>query len=238
MRKALVTLSILLVACVAVARAGSASPAAPADEYFGPAQQSVLEIRNRLNDYDRREDGAMLDPGVALSLNHLQLAILDWQHKYPSDPWLPSTLSHLMREYWRAGQASSEQSLTALAVMRSSYANSPETGAAVALIYGSNPALSELSGDAAQPVDQPATPVVSENPVPDVAAPPAAAPAVDLISATDLAPRSDAALPDAAPPSYAVAPSDQAPQAGTPDDAEPSYEAMPADAVPTPPPAR
>jgi hypothetical protein len=138
MRTALVTLCMLFVVCSQAARAETTSNAAPADEYFGPAQQSVLEIRNRLDNYDARDAQAMLDPGVAPSLNHLQIAILDWQHKYPRDPWLPRMLSHLMREYWRAGQASSDQGLIVLSLMRSSYSDSPWTTATIAMIFASS----------------------------------------------------------------------------------------------------
>ena len=79
MRKVLLAVAVLLVACMQVARADAGRNAAPADEYFGPYQQSVLEIRNRLNDFDQRDTGAMLDPSVPGELNHLQLAIRDWQ---------------------------------------------------------------------------------------------------------------------------------------------------------------
>ena len=113
MRLAALMLSLLFVASITVARADITN-SAPADEYFGPSKQSVLEIRNRLNDYDQRDPGAMLDPEVTSSLDHLQAAILDWQHQYPRDPWLPAMFSHLMREYWRAGQASSENGMAAL----------------------------------------------------------------------------------------------------------------------------
>lgn len=138
MRTALATLCILFVTCAQAARADTISDAAPADEYFGPAQQSVLEIRNRLDDYDKRDDRAMLDPDITPSLNYLELAIFDWQHKYPRDPWLPRMLSHLVREYWRAGAASSDEGSVALALMRSSYADSPWTTATVSMISGSN----------------------------------------------------------------------------------------------------
>lgn len=147
MRIALVTLGMLFAACFQVARADVLTSAAPADEYFGPAQQSILEIRNRLDDYDKRDTREMLDPGVQTSLNHLELAILDWQHKYPRDPWMPRILSHLMREYWRAGAASSEPGVAALSLMRTSYGDSAWTTQTVAMIYGSNPALDDVARD-------------------------------------------------------------------------------------------
>lgn len=76
---------------------------APADEYFGRLKESVLEIRNRLDDFDRRSDDEMLDPGIRRSLDDLQDCIHDWQRKYPGDPWLPNSLRRLYRDYQRAG---------------------------------------------------------------------------------------------------------------------------------------
>ncbi len=79
---------------------------APADEYFGRFKESILEIRNRLDAFDRRSDREMLQPGTVHGLNDLQEAIRDWQHKYPHDPWLPRSMRRLLRDYQRAGSAS------------------------------------------------------------------------------------------------------------------------------------
>jgi hypothetical protein len=169
MRKAAITLSLLFVASMTVARA-DISNSAPADEYFGPSQQSVLEIRNRLNDFDQRDPRSMLNPEVTASLDHLEAAILDWQHRYPRDPWLPGALSHLMREYWRAGQASGDHGMAALALMRTAYPDSPATLSTVAMVYGSNPELSEISRDGNE-WNQPEAPVAAAPPAPPYAAP-------------------------------------------------------------------
>lgn len=138
MRKTLLILSTLLVACLQAARADVTANSAPADEYFGPYKQSVLEIRNRLNDYDRRDDGSMLDPSVPPYLDHLQAAMVEWQRKYPQDPWLPGMFAHLVREYWRAGQVSSAHGLAALTLLRSAYPDAEETSQAVSLVFGSS----------------------------------------------------------------------------------------------------
>ncbi len=138
MRKTLLILSTLLVACLQAARADVTANSAPADEYFGPYKQSVLEIRNRLNDYDRRDDGSMLDPSVPPYLDHLQTAMVEWQRKYPQDPWLPGMFAHLVREYWRAGQVSSVHGLAALALLRSAYPDAQETSQTVSLVFGSS----------------------------------------------------------------------------------------------------
>ncbi len=208
MRKSLVTLAILLLACSQTARA-DVSNSAPADEYFGPLSQSVLEIRNRLNDYDQRDSRTMLDPDVTASLDHLEAAVTDWQHKYPRDPWLPGVLGHLMREYWRAGQASSDHGMATMAVMRSAYPDSAETTATIALVYGSNTALQNVSrDDNAVPVTEAANPYAN---IGEVQAP------EDQTTPTALS-------------GYADIPASEA--------AAPSYENTPDDGVPTPPPTR
>ncbi len=76
---------------------------APADEYFGRFKESILEIRNRLDAFDRRSDADMRAPGTRRALDNLQDAIRDWKRKYPLDPWLPRSLHRLHRDYQRAG---------------------------------------------------------------------------------------------------------------------------------------
>jgi hypothetical protein len=236
MRKALLVVTTLLVASLTAARADVNSNAAPADEYFGPYKQSVLEIRNRLNDYDQCDTSAMLDPSVPAYLDHLQLAIRDWQHKYPRDPWLPWIYAHLVREYWRAGQSSSDSGLAALAVMRGTYPDAPATAATVALVYGSNRALTNATRDeeavqyaaAPPPAAYPAIPSYATWPSygSDAAAyqPPASeAPANDL-AASDARPVDGAPTTDVAPPAVDPYASDS--------------EAPPDNDVPTPPPAQ
>jgi hypothetical protein len=161
MRKVLLTLAILLLVTSQVARADVSSGPAPADEYFGPYKQSVIEIRNRLNDYDALDPRAMLDPSVGGYLDHVQVAVRDWQQKYPRDPWLPRIWAHLIREYWRAGQCSSRPGMAALSMMRTTFPDSPETSATISLVYGSNRALDNIAQDrprvqAYVPYDQPA----------------------------------------------------------------------------------
>ncbi len=163
MRKVLLTLAILLLVTSQVARADVSSSPAPADEYFGPYKQSVIEIRNRLNDYDALDPRAMLDPSVGGYLDHLQVAVRDWQQKYPRDPWLPRIWAHLIREYWRAGQSSSRPGMAALSMMRTTYPDSPETSRTISLVYGSNPSLDNIAQDRPQ-VQAYAPPPVDEQP--------------------------------------------------------------------------
>ncbi len=150
MRKVLLTLAILLMVSSQVARADVSSSPAPADEYFGPYKQSVIEIRNRLSDYDALDPRAMLDPSVGGYLDHLQVAVRDWQQKYPRDPWLPRIWAHLIREYWRAGQSSSRPGMAALSTMRTTFPDAPETSATISLVYGSNRALDNIALDRPQ----------------------------------------------------------------------------------------
>jgi len=202
MRKVLLAVAILFVASVQAARADVNPNAAPADEYFGPYQQSILEIRNRLDYYDRGDASAMLDPSVPTSLDHLQLAIRDWQAKYPHDPWLAQMLAHLVREYWRAGQSSSQQGMAALADLRSSYPDAPVTASTVALIYGSNADVAAVAGDS--PVEVASAP----SPYSEYVAPP-----VEQALPVEQAPPVEEAAPvEQAPPAEEAPPVEQAPQ--------------------------
>jgi hypothetical protein len=200
MRKVLLVAGVLFAACIQVARADVISNAAPADEYFGPYSQSVLEIRNRLNDFDQRDTNGMLDPSVPTYLDHLQLAIRDWQQKYPRDPWIAPVLAHLIREYWRAGQSSSQTGMTALADLRSTYPDAPITSETVAMVYGSN-------GDLAASSD-----------------------GVDVARSAYEAPPQEAPPVEGALPSYAVPDPQAPPQyeAPPPEEGPPQYEAPPA----------
>ncbi len=258
MRLAALMLSLLFVASITVARADITN-SAPADEYFGPSKQSVLEIRNRLNDYDQRDPRAMLDPEVTSSLDHLQAAILDWQHQYPRDPWLPAMFSHLMREYWRAGQASSENGMAALAVMRAAYPDSPATLSTVAMVYGSNPTLDVIAKDdyyapsEAPPPIAEAAPELPSFAVPAPVVEPAAPVAIPVAEPDDVpvADNAPARAPEVVSasgqriPSYATLPradvglTQAAPeQAASDNTGEPQYVEMPQDAIPTPPPTK
>jgi hypothetical protein len=62
---------------------------APADEYFGRAHMSILEIGNRLRDAtDRAAHGASASDLIS-STELTEDAVRDWARKYPGDPWLP-----------------------------------------------------------------------------------------------------------------------------------------------------
>jgi|HubBroStandDraft_1064217.scaffolds.fasta_scaffold307513_1 hypothetical protein len=82
-----------------------ASGPAPADEYFGPFKESVLEIRNRLMAFERDADWDL--QRHVRGIDNLELAIEDWYRKYPRDPWIRGFSSRLIRVYDRAHDSSS-----------------------------------------------------------------------------------------------------------------------------------
>jgi len=73
---------------------------APADEYFGPFKESVLEIRNRLTAFER-DTNRILARSVH-GIDTLELTIEDWYRKYPADPWIRGFSRRLCRIYMRA----------------------------------------------------------------------------------------------------------------------------------------
>jgi hypothetical protein len=136
MRFTLGLLAILTFACAPLSAWAQNAGPAPADEYFGPHHQSILEIRNRLDRLDRRSDREMYDSTVLTEIDDIDESVVDWQHQYPADPWLPHTFARLMRSYHRAGAASSPKAVAALDLMRHAYPDSDETSSAVAMVYG------------------------------------------------------------------------------------------------------
>jgi hypothetical protein len=133
-------LAVLLFAGVPfTAPAASYSGPAPADEYFGPHHQSILEIRNRLDHMDARTGREMLDGNIVIELDDIADSVSDWRNQYPNDPWLPVTYARLLRDYHRAGAASTPRAVACLGEMQRSYPDAPETSATVAIIYGNAP---------------------------------------------------------------------------------------------------
>jgi len=73
---------------------------APADEYFGPLQMSILGIRNQIQDMDRlyhaspdKADAVLGKVAVA------EASLRDWEAKYPRDPDLARYVYQLCRLY-------------------------------------------------------------------------------------------------------------------------------------------
>jgi len=116
--------------------AGTFSGPAPADEYFGPHHQSVLEIRNRLDRMDTKSDRELVDGNAVVELDDIAASVSDWHAQYPEDPWLPRTYARLLRDYHRAGAASDDRAVAMLNEMKAAYPDAPETAATIAMVYG------------------------------------------------------------------------------------------------------
>jgi hypothetical protein len=73
---------------------------APADEYFGSLQMSILGIRNQIQDMSRLYDVAPEKADAILGKASMAEASLrDWESKYPSDPALARYVYQLCMLY-------------------------------------------------------------------------------------------------------------------------------------------
>ncbi len=117
------------------APAATYSGSAPADEYFGPHKQSILEIRNRLDRLDNRSDRELVDGNVIVELDDIAASVSDWHQQYPEDPWLPRTYARLLGDYHRIGASSSDRAVAMLGEMKTAYPDAPETSAVIAMTY-------------------------------------------------------------------------------------------------------
>jgi hypothetical protein len=150
MRTMIGLLAVLIFASVPFSTlAATYSGPAPADEYFGPHHQSILEIRNRLDRMDSKSDRELVDSNAVVELDDIAASISDWRAQYPQDPWLPRTYGRLLRTYHRAGASSSDRAVAMLNEMQSAYPDAPETSAIVAMTFGGAGAASADFADAA-----------------------------------------------------------------------------------------
>lgn len=158
MRTMIGLLAVLIFAGVPFSTlAATYSGPAPADEYFGPHHQSILEIRNRLDRMDGKSDRELVDSNAVVELDDIAASISDWRSQYPQDPWLPRTYARLLRSYHRAGASSSDVAVAMLNEMKGAYPDAPETGAVLAMTYGNAQTIStDEFADVAPvtPVDQ------------------------------------------------------------------------------------
>jgi hypothetical protein len=94
-------LAAFLAAC-APAGAQDLSGLAPADEYFGRFNLSILGIANTIRDAGARID-AGADPRGMIDgpLSFVTDAVRDWEQKYPTDPWIAKDLFALETVYLR-----------------------------------------------------------------------------------------------------------------------------------------
>jgi hypothetical protein len=66
---------------------------APADEYFGRLNLSILGIANTIKDMRLRiEADRTKTPTIFGSLEFVEDAIHDWERKFPADSWIPKNL--------------------------------------------------------------------------------------------------------------------------------------------------
>ena len=91
----------LAVVCTTNSFALAGTRMAPADEYFGPLHQSILEIRNRLTAFENLS-GDDLARNV-VGIDNVEVAIEDWYRQYPADPWLAGFMDRTQRLYYAAG---------------------------------------------------------------------------------------------------------------------------------------
>ncbi len=156
MRTMIGLLAVLIFASVPLSTlAATYSGPAPADEYFGPHKQSILEIRNRLDRMDAKSDRELVDSNAVVELDDVAASISDWRSQYPQDPWLPRTYARLLRTYHRAGASSSDRAVAMLNEMQSAYPDAPETTGVVAMTFGGGSAASLEFADAAPVYQQP-----------------------------------------------------------------------------------
>ena len=113
--------------------AQTAVPAvAPLDEYFGSTNESILEIRNRITAVEIKPETDARTTDAVAAIDFFQDALLDWQHKYPADPWVVDALSRTVRCYARAGVATSAHAAEIYAILEKTYPRT--TGAERALL--------------------------------------------------------------------------------------------------------
>jgi len=73
---------------------------APADEYFGPLQMSILGIRNQIQDMSQLYDVAPEKADAIMGKASVAEASLrDWESKYPNDPALGRYVYQLCKLY-------------------------------------------------------------------------------------------------------------------------------------------
>jgi hypothetical protein len=96
----LVFTAAICLALLAPAAAEDLSKLAPADEYFGRFQVSVLGIANAIRDAETKLDrGTEPDAVIAGSLDVASDAIVAWEQAYPQDPWIAKDLLALETAY-------------------------------------------------------------------------------------------------------------------------------------------
>ncbi len=130
---ALAWIAFLTLACSPFAFA-DIHDSAPADEYFGPFKESVLGIRNRLMDLERKADNELLLADAARGIDNVELAIEDWDRHYPRDPWLPGFMDRVMHVYGRAHALESAGAHHCLAMLERGFRGTSQAKDALAYV--------------------------------------------------------------------------------------------------------
>lgn len=102
MKLRLALIAAFIAALLTPVSAQPSSGLAPADEYFGRFQMSVLGIANTIHDAGWRIDEGS-DPQALIGgpLAFATDAIVAWERAYPRDPWIASDLTELAHVYLR-----------------------------------------------------------------------------------------------------------------------------------------
>ena len=88
------------------AAAAAHSNLAPADEYFGRLQMSILGIANTIKDAGLKlENGGNPESAFNGPLSFAADSIHAWERKYPNDPWIAKNLLKLEQVYLRVQTA-------------------------------------------------------------------------------------------------------------------------------------
>jgi hypothetical protein len=84
---------------------------APADEYFGSMNMSVLGIRNSITDTNARAVGSGEETGHGLlhRLLFTEQAFHDWQRKYPNDNWIVTNGYELVDDFQKLDVETSDE---------------------------------------------------------------------------------------------------------------------------------
>ena len=108
---------------------------APVDEYFGTSGESILEIRNRIVAVEAKSDTEARTTDAVAAIDFFEDALVDWQHKYPDDPWVADALSRTVRCYARAGVATNAHAVELYSILEKTYARSPAADRALLAVW-------------------------------------------------------------------------------------------------------
>ena len=128
------------------AQTTQATKIAPVDEYFGQSGESILEIRNRISAVETKSDGDARTTDTVAAIDYFEEALVDWQRKYPADPWVADALSRTVRCYARAGVSGSTHALEVYEVLAKMYPKSTATDRALLAIWEAPVAGPENAG--------------------------------------------------------------------------------------------